>query len=73
VNQAAASGQFIVDHAYSYLKHSRMELILKYECSDVVIIPRNVWRIMDDPKFIELSSVKASGALSGGVSRLGTA
>jgi hypothetical protein len=71
-NAEASLGQFIVEHAYSYLKHQRLELLLKYECSDVIIIPKSVFQVMDDPKFVELSAVKTThpGAIS--ASRLGT-
>ena len=61
-----------MQHAYSYLKHQRLELLIKYECSDVIIIPKSVWRILDDPKFVEISGVRnsvAGGASS--ISRLG--
>ena len=54
----AASGQFIVENAYSYLKHKRLELFLKYECSDVIIIPKYVFRLMDEPTYVEISAVK---------------
>lgn len=59
LNAAAATGQFIVETAYSYLKHPRLELILKYECSDVIVIPKTIQRLMDDPKYVELSSARA--------------
>ena len=58
LNAVAASGQFIVEHAYSYLKHQRLELTHKYECSDVIILPKNVFQLMDEPKYVELSAVK---------------
>jgi len=49
MGQAAAQGQFVVDHAYSYVKHEKVQLILKYECSDVIIIPKTFFKVMDDP------------------------
>ena len=58
LNAVAASGQFIVEHVYSYLKHSRLELTHKYECSDVIILPKSVFQLMDEPKYVELSAVK---------------
>lgn len=27
----------------------------KYECSDVIIIPKSVFRLMDEPSFVEIS------------------
>jgi hypothetical protein len=48
-NAGLSLGQFVVEHAYSYLKHQRLELLLKYECSDVIIIPKSVYQVMDDP------------------------
>jgi hypothetical protein len=40
---AAAKGQFIVDHAYSYLKHPDLGLLNKYEASDAIIIPKSMF------------------------------
>lgn len=71
-NAAANLGQFVVEHAYSYLKHQRLELLMKYECSDVIIIPRNIFQIMDDPKYVELSSVVKATHAASSTSRLGT-
>ena len=66
LNAVAASGQFLVEHAYSYLKHPRLELTHKYECSDVILIPKSVYQLMDEPKFVELSAVKQMGYPAGG-------
>jgi len=43
LNAVAASGQFIVEQVYSYLRHERLELTHKYECSDVIILPKSVF------------------------------
>jgi hypothetical protein len=69
MSQVAAQGTFVVDHAFSYVKHEKVELILTYECSDVIIIPKSVFQIMDEPKFVELSAYKHSGILGGMGSR----
>ena len=42
MKQVAAQGTFVADHAYSYVKHDKVELILTYECSDAIIIPKSV-------------------------------
>ena len=70
---AAAAGQFIVDHAFSYLKHQRLELLMRYECSDAIIIPKTVFILMDEPKFVELSAVRLGAPGGNNGSRLGTA
>ncbi len=68
MNQVAAQGTFVVDHVFSYFKHEKVELILTYECSDVIIIPKSVFQIMDEPQFVEISAYKNSG-IPGSVSQ----
>ena len=69
MNQVAAQGTFVVDHVYSYFKHDKVDLILTYECSDVIIIPKSVFQIMDEPQFVELSAYKHSGINQGSTVR----
>ena len=66
LNQVAASGQFIVEHAYAYFKHQRLELTHNYECSDVILIPKSVYQLMDEPKYVELSAAKQMGYCASG-------
>jgi hypothetical protein len=54
-----------VEHAFSYFKHQRLELTHKYECSDVILLPKSVYQLMDEPKYVELSAVKHFGLPTG--------